>query len=80
MHKNIETLNSLDIGSWIAEEEASDVKDYFLETHYWKDLIEDKVDIIFGPKGSGKSALFSHLISNEALFFSKNVIIVKELC
>lgn len=77
MHKNIEILNSLDIGSWIAEEEANDVKDYFLETLYWRDLIEDNVDIIFGPKGSGKSALYSHLISNESLFFEKNIIILK---
>ncbi len=34
---------------------------YFVETDHWGRLYSDEVDIIYGPKGAGKSALYSLL-------------------
>jgi ABC-type lipoprotein export system ATPase subunit len=32
---------------------------YFVETDQWKRLLRGEVDIVYGPKGSGKSALLA---------------------
>lgn len=36
---------------------------YFVHTSYWQDLIAGDIDITFGVKGSGKSALYVALLS-----------------
>jgi hypothetical protein len=55
-----EALQQLDLGGSVAEFD-SDLKRYFVETETYRKLIRDRVDIVAGDKGTGKSALFNIL-------------------
>lgn len=50
-------LQALDLGSSIAEQDTL-LESARVETSAFSDLLQDKVDLIPGTKGSGKSALF----------------------
>ncbi len=50
-------LQTLDLGSSIAEQDTL-LEKVRVETSAFTDLLQDKVDLIPGTKGSGKSALF----------------------
>ncbi len=50
-------LNSLDLGSSVAESDTL-LEAARIETSAYADLLNDRVDLIPGTKGSGKSALF----------------------
>ena len=57
-----ELVNELSIGNSVAEyDEALDK--YFVETEPFRLLVTDKVDVIAGDKGTGKTALFKILSS-----------------
>jgi len=58
-------VNKISFGSWVAEQEKEDLHKYFVKTNLWKQIDSGDVDIVYGQKGSGKSALF-YLI-NETL-------------
>lgn len=45
-----EVLDNFSLGARIAEEEAMELSSYFLETEQWKQVWEDKVDIVYGPR------------------------------
>jgi hypothetical protein len=49
-------LKTLTFGKRIAEEELDALGSYFVETDHWRKLIAGEVDIVYGAKGSGKSA------------------------
>ena len=50
-------LAKLDLGSSVAEHDAA-LERYFVETETFRSLIRDRVDVIAGDKGTGKSALY----------------------
>lgn len=52
-----ELLKGLDLGKSVAEFDE-DLEQYFVETNTFRELIEDKVDIIAGDKGTGKTAIY----------------------
>jgi len=52
-----EALQQLNLGQSVAEFE-DDLSKYFVETETFRALIQGRVDIIAGDKGTGKSALF----------------------
>jgi hypothetical protein len=54
-------LASSTFGQRIAEDEADELVSYFVETEQWRRVIGGQVDVVYGPKGSGKSALYSLL-------------------
>jgi hypothetical protein len=56
-----EVLAHTNFGQRIAEDEADDLASYFVETEQWRKVISGAVDVVYGPKGSGKSALYSLL-------------------
>jgi hypothetical protein len=56
-----EVLAATTFGQRVAEQEADALISYFVETHQWKKLLSGEVDVIYGPKGSGKSALYALL-------------------
>jgi hypothetical protein len=56
-------LGELTFGQRVAEDEAVELARYFVETDEWRRLFSGVVDVVYGPKGSGKSALYSLLIS-----------------
>lgn len=71
-----ELLSSLDFGQRVAEDEGEVLSAYFVETDHWRRLFNGDIDIIYGPKGSGKSALYSLLIAKTDELFDRNVLLV----
>lgn len=49
-------LRSLRIGDPIAENEAEDLAEYFVETASFQEVMDKKTTVFVGPKGSGKTA------------------------
>lgn len=57
-----EVLRATTFGKRVAEEEGDELSTYFVETDQWKRISEGEVDIVYGAKGSGKSAIYSLLL------------------
>jgi hypothetical protein len=74
--KKIDVLRNLTFGARVAEEETDDLAKYFVETAQWSKIYSGAVDIVYGAKGSGKSALYSLLIKRANELFDRNVILV----
>ena len=55
-------------GSRVAEDEGEGLLSYFVETEQWRKLIAGDVDIVYGAKGAGKSALYSLLVGQKEFF------------
>lgn len=72
--KNV--LNNLKVGQRIAEEEIDELESYFLETSQWKELEDGEIDVVYGPKGSGKSALYTLLTKKRYEFLAKNILLI----
>lgn len=68
-----DVLNQLNFGQRVAEDEVDVLESYFVETDHWRKIAADEVDIIYGPKGSGKSALYFLLTKRADSFFDKNI-------
>lgn len=68
-------LRNLDFGQSVAEQEIDQLHKYFVETKEWADLLSGVVDIVYGPKGSGKSALYTLLNDNEHDLFQKQIVL-----
>lgn len=60
-------LSATRFGAEIAEDEVQFIQKYFFETHQWRRLFAGDIDVIYGPKGSGKSALYALLASDEKI-------------
>jgi len=61
----LQVLKSANFGKRTAEEEREQLQNYFVETEYWRSVFNGDVDVIYGSKGSGKSAIYS-LIAQSA--------------
>lgn len=70
------TLRSVTFGQRVAEEETENLASYFVETDHWTRLFRGDIDVIYGPKGAGKSALYSLLISRRFELSDKNILLV----
>jgi hypothetical protein len=72
-----QALSQARFGTRVAEEEIEGLKSYFVETNQWAALIAGEVDVIFGSKGAGKSALYSLLVSQrDELRMQRRIVIV----
>jgi len=71
--EKIEILQQINLGERIAEEEIETLDEYFVSTEDWRLLFENKVDVIYGSKGAGKSALYAILDSKKQELFDKFV-------
>lgn len=69
-------LSSLRFGHRVAEEEVDDLASYFVETNQWKKLLDGEVDIVFGRKGSGKSAMYATLLQRDDDLFTQGIVLV----
>jgi hypothetical protein len=67
INKN-DVLQGCNFGSQVAEDELSQLNTYFVETEQWRQFYAGECDIVFGAKGSGKSALYSLLTSKKEEF------------
>jgi hypothetical protein len=50
-------IGNLDLGKSVAEFDEA-LETYFIETNAFRELISDKIDIIAGDKGTGKTAIY----------------------
>lgn len=70
-----ELIKKISFGESIAELEAEKLKDYFLETEFWNAIRNGSSDIIYGAKGSGKSALYTSLTNDIDKLFDENILV-----
>jgi hypothetical protein len=71
-----EVLQDTSFGERVAEDEINALASYFVETDQWRQLFAGEVDVVYGPKGSGKSALYSLLVAKREELFDRNILIV----
>jgi len=69
-------LDALNIGQRIAEQETGELSSYFVETTAWQAIYAGEVDVVYGPKGSGKSALYSLLRDREQPLRARGTVLV----
>lgn len=69
-------LRAITFGQRVAEDETDVLSTYFVETDHWDRLYRGEIDIIYGPKGSGKSALYSLLLARSSELFDRNILLV----
>lgn len=69
----IEILKKMTFGERIAEEERNTLGAYFVKTNQWDKLINGEIDIAYGAKGSGKSALYMNLLNSREELVKKNI-------
>ncbi|WP_148239437.1 P-loop ATPase, Sll1717 family [Ruania zhangjianzhongii] len=70
-----QVVQSITMGSRIAEDERDDLSTYFVETENWRKVYDGEADVIFAPKGGGKSAIYSMLMSREDEFFDRGILL-----
>ena len=75
MATKLQILKDITLGQRVAEEEADELQKYFVKTAQWEQLAAGKIDVVYGPKGSGKSALYTSLLQQSASFRKKNIIV-----
>ncbi len=75
MLSKLEVLKQIKIGERVAEEEADDLIRYFVETDQWHQMRSGEIDVVYGPKGSGKSALYTLLTKKESELFDSGILI-----
>jgi hypothetical protein len=75
MEQHRELVTSITFGERVAELEADELSSYFVKTETWRQVRSGEVDIVFAPKGSGKSALYSMLIAEVDSLFDDRVLI-----
>lgn len=69
-------LEEASFGHRIAEDETAELARYFVETDQWRRLYSGERDIVYGPKGSGKSALYSLLVQKADDLFDRDILVV----
>ncbi len=70
-----DVLRATSFGARVAEEEAGELARYFVETEQWRTIFAGDVDIVYGSKGSGKSALYSLLVNRGDELFDRGIIL-----
>jgi hypothetical protein len=71
--RKLDVLRSVNFGGITAEEEYDNLnlKRIFVKTDHWQRVYGGEVDIIYGPKGSGKSAFYWLLEDRKHLLLSR---------
>ncbi|GAA4485409.1 P-loop ATPase, Sll1717 family [Gluconacetobacter asukensis] len=72
----LEVLRQATFGRRTAEEEAEQLRRYFVETEQWSQVFKGEVDVVYGPKGSGKSAIYNLIIQSADDLFDRNILLV----
>lgn len=68
-------LRKINLGSRVAEDEAGEIAGYFVETDQWQRVYAGETDIVYGPKGGGKSAIYSLIIEKAEELLDRNIIV-----
>jgi hypothetical protein len=72
----LDVLRAATFGKRTAEEEREQLREYFVETEQWNRVFGGEIDIVYGAKGSGKSAIYSLVIENQTELFDKGIIAI----
>ncbi len=75
MSEKLSILKNLQIGGRVAEDETDELERYFVETDQWQQMYDGSIDIVYGAKGTGKSAIYSLLNRRSSQLFDKNVLL-----
>jgi hypothetical protein len=75
MLSKLEILKTTTFGERVAEDEIKNLRNYFVKTDQWRKIFSGDLDVIYGAKGSGKSAIYSFLASSEEELFQRNILI-----
>ena len=67
-------LRDLTFGSRVAEDEQDALASYFVETSQWEQIAAGDIDIVYGPEGSGKSAIYYLPLARKDEFFDRRII------
>jgi hypothetical protein len=70
-----DVLSAITFGQRIAEDEGDALSTYFVETEQWQNIYAGHVDVVYGAKGSGKSAIYSLLLSREDALFDRGILV-----
>jgi len=73
--EKIQVLRNLRFGERVAEEEMEELERYFVFTDQWQRVYEGEVDVIYGSKGAGKSAIYTLINKKENDLFDRDVIV-----
>ena len=57
--EKLDVLRNIRFGERIAEDELNELEKYFVATDQWARVYSGEVDIIYGSKGAGKSAIYA---------------------
>jgi hypothetical protein len=68
-------LREISFGARVAEEEAGELSRYFVETDQWHRIYRGDIDIVYGAKGAGKSAMFALLLDREDPLFDRRILL-----
>ncbi len=60
-----QVLQGITFGERIAEDEVDELSSYFVETNQWQTIFAGDVDVVYGAKGAGKSAIYSLLLNRQ---------------
>ena len=71
----LDLLKRVNVGERVAEQETEGLNTYFFETYLWEQVLDSSVDIVFGSKGSGKSAIYNQLSNYSYDLMGENVIL-----
>ncbi|MFZ0889179.1 MAG: hypothetical protein WA005_12060 [Candidatus Binataceae bacterium] len=71
-----EVLNATTFGKTTAEDERLDLSSYFVETDQWRRIFSGETDVVYGAKGSGKSAIYALLLSRRGELRGRGIIVV----
>jgi hypothetical protein len=72
----IAALTDLSFGQRVAEEEISELGRYFVQTDQWQQLLAGDADVVYGPKGAGKSALYATLIRSDDELTRRGILLI----
>ncbi|WP_146140372.1 P-loop ATPase, Sll1717 family [Alsobacter soli] len=72
----LDVLKASTFGKRTAEEERDHLAQYFVQTEQWNQVYSGNTDIVYGAKGSGKSAIYSLIIANENALFDRSIMVV----
>src|SRR6266404_2938060 len=74
--KRLDLLKEMSFGVQVAEDEVNELASYFVETNQWARIAKGDIDIVRGEKGSGKSAIYSLLMTRMGSFFDQDILLV----
>jgi hypothetical protein len=52
---------------------SAELSSYFVKTDQWSKVLSGEIDVIFGSKGAGKSAIYSTLLSRDGDLFDRGI-------